>query len=102
VRGTGAASGSPSFSAPITDIALRGSPLASHEVAVATQRGPLLLDALEVARLLRIGRTKTYQLIASGELPVVRIGRCVRVSQSLLYSWVESRASTRVQGASQA
>jgi len=41
-----------------------------------------LLDALEVAELLGIGRTKTYELIARGELPVLRVGRCVRVPRS--------------------
>ncbi len=36
----------------------------------------LLLTAPEVARTLSLGRSKAYELMASGELPVVRIGRC--------------------------
>ena len=39
----------------------------------------LLLSVEEVARALRLGRSKTYELIASGELETVHIGRSVRV-----------------------
>ena len=40
---------------------------------------PLLLKVEAAAKLLSLGRTKTYALIASGELPVIRVGRAVRV-----------------------
>jgi excisionase family DNA binding protein len=56
----------------------------------------VLLRADEVSTLLRIGRTMTFQLIASGELPVVRIGRAVRVPRKQLEAWVLSRTSNRV------
>jgi excisionase family DNA binding protein len=46
------------------------------------------LDSREVARLLGISRTKTFQMIASAELPVVRIGRCVRIPREALLHWV--------------
>ncbi|HEX2679892.1 MAG TPA: helix-turn-helix domain-containing protein [Candidatus Dormibacteraeota bacterium] len=48
-----------------------------------------MIDSREVARLLGIGRTKTFQLIASGELPSVRLGRCVRVSSDALRRWID-------------
>ena len=51
----------------------------------------LLLRAEEVQEALGLGRSKTYQLIASGELPVVRIGRCVRVPAEALQLWVEKQ-----------
>jgi len=44
----------------------------------------LLLRVGEVAQLLNLGRTRTFELIASGELPVVRIGRAVRVPRNEL------------------
>ena len=40
----------------------------------------LLLRIPEVAEVLGIGRTKIYEMIATGELPTVRFGRAVRVS----------------------
>jgi excisionase family DNA binding protein len=55
--------------------------------------GVWLLRAGEVARLLGIGKTKTNEMLASGELPVVRIGRAVRVPRDLLQAWVQERTS---------
>ena len=41
--------------------------------------GSALLRVEVAARTLQIGRSKAYQLIATGELPSVRIGAAVRV-----------------------
>ena len=43
-----------------------------------------LLTVPETARLLRIGRNLTYQLVAEGEIPSVRLGRLIRVPRSAL------------------
>jgi excisionase family DNA binding protein len=51
----------------------------------------LLLRVEEVAETLGIGRSKTYELIAAGELPVVRLGRCVRVPAAAVRHWVEAQ-----------
>jgi excisionase family DNA binding protein len=48
----------------------------------------LLLDSREVSHLLGIGRTKAFEMMARGDLPVVRIGRCVRVPREALAAWV--------------
>ena len=52
---------------------------------------PLLLKAEEVAKLLRIGRSKVFAMLAAGELPVVRLGRSVRVPRAPLEGWIEER-----------
>jgi excisionase family DNA binding protein len=52
---------------------------------------PLLLTIPEVAKLLHLGRTKVYRLIADEGLPVMRFGRAVRVPHSLLQQWIEQR-----------
>ena len=62
---------------------------------VAKLGEPLLLDSLEVARLLGLGRTKVFQMMARSELPVVRIGRCVRVSRPALLAWIQERIVVR-------
>lgn len=49
----------------------------------------LLLRIPEVAETLGIGRTKIYEMIATGELPTVRFGRAIRISVSTLQRWVE-------------
>jgi excisionase family DNA binding protein len=51
----------------------------------------LLLRVPEAAERLGIGRTKMYEMIASGELPAIHIGRAVRISASALQKWVEER-----------
>ncbi len=51
----------------------------------------LLLRIPEAAETLGIGRTKIYELIATGELPTIRVGRAVRISVSTLQKWVETR-----------
>lgn len=43
---------------------------------------PLLLRIPEAAKLLSISRTTLYQLVARGEVPVLRIGRSVRISRT--------------------
>jgi excisionase family DNA binding protein len=53
-----------------------------------------LLDVGEVALVLGIGRTKAYQMMARAELPVVRIGRLVRVPRAGLADWIEQRTIT--------
>ncbi len=54
---------------------------------------PWLLDSRGVSRLLGISRTKTFQMMATAELPIVRIGRCVRVPREALLHWVLRQAS---------
>lgn len=54
---------------------------------------PLLLNSREVERLLGIGRTKVYELMAREQIPVVRIGRCVRVPSEELKSWIEHQTA---------
>ncbi len=48
----------------------------------------LLLRASEAAIMLGISRAKTYELLASGELPSIKIGRSVRISKTALYKWI--------------
>lgn len=58
---------------------------------------PEMLRVEEAARLLRLGRSKTYQLIKSRELPSVSFGtRSVRVPLSALREWVKEQASASV------
>jgi len=53
----------------------------------------MMPTADEVAATLRLGRSTTYQLIATGELLVVRIGRAIRVPRAALEVWVRRRTT---------
>lgn len=47
------------------------------------------LKVPEVAEMLQIARSRAYELVGSGEIPSVRIGRSVRVSRKELDHWLE-------------
>jgi excisionase family DNA binding protein len=50
-----------------------------HRPHGSTTPGRLLLTVVQAAEMLAIGRTTAYQLISSGDLEVVHIGRAARV-----------------------
>jgi excisionase family DNA binding protein len=49
------------------------------------------LTLTEVQRFLGLGRTKTYELVSTGEIPAIRIGRVLRVNRGELEAWLESK-----------
>lgn len=49
------------------------------------------LKVPEVAELLRVSRSRAYELVADGEIPAVKIGRSVRVSRKELDRWLEDQ-----------
>ena len=51
----------------------------------------LLLRIPEAAEVLGIGRSTLYELMATGEIPVVRIGRAVRIPRIAIADWVDSQ-----------
>jgi excisionase family DNA binding protein len=53
---------------------------------------PMLLRAAEAAKLLALGRTKVYELMANGSIPSVKIGRAVRIPRAGLERWVRQQA----------
>jgi excisionase family DNA binding protein len=59
----------------------------------ANQRGQevLLLTMVDAARLLSVGRTTMYELVGTGEIEVVHIGRSARVPVAALEEFVERR-----------
>lgn len=58
-----------------------------------TGTAKLLLTPEEAASALAIGRTKLYQLLASGALRSVRIDKCRRVPVSALQDLIERLAT---------
>lgn len=53
----------------------------------------LLLRVSEAQQLLSLSRSTVYAMVASGELPSVRIGRSVRVPVDALKQWVERQTN---------
>jgi excisionase family DNA binding protein len=59
---------------------------------------PLLLKAGDVGKLLGLGRSKVFAMVAAGELPVIRIGRSVRVPRAALERWVAAHTQNASSG----
>lgn len=56
-----------------------------------------LLTPMEVAARLRISRTVTYELIAAGILPAIRLSdKLIRVRRGDLAQWIASRSAAAV------
>lgn len=53
----------------------------------------MLLTVKDVEAALQLGRTRAYELVRSGELPVIRIGRAVRIPRDALRRWVEAQVA---------
>lgn len=49
----------------------------------------LLLKPIEVIQTLGVSKSKVYEMLARGELPSIRMGRCVRVPVASLNKWIE-------------
>jgi excisionase family DNA binding protein len=62
------------------------------------ERDPEFLTSREAARLLRIGRTKLWELTRVGEIPAYRLGSGrtspLRYRQSELVGWIERHRIT--------
>ena len=51
----------------------------------------ILMRPKEAAEALGLGLSKTYALLASGELPSIKVGRSIRISVAELHDWVRAR-----------
>ncbi|MBT3670609.1 MAG: helix-turn-helix domain-containing protein [Chloroflexi bacterium] len=52
---------------------------------------PTLLTGDEVAKILKVSKSFAYLLMKKGEIPVVRIGRSVRVNLEALNTFIENK-----------
>jgi excisionase family DNA binding protein len=55
------------------------------------QEQPVLLTVEQVCRIINLGRSKTYELIASNLIPSISIGRSRRVLREDLMAWIEKQ-----------
>lgn len=55
----------------------------------------MLLKPSEVTKVLNIGRSLVYELIAQGQIPSIRLGRCIRVPSASLEKWIKDHEITK-------
>jgi len=63
------------------------------EAPPATTRAPMLLTVRDLEAELQLGRTRTYELLRSGSIPVIRVGRALRVPRDALRRWVDEQTA---------
>jgi excisionase family DNA binding protein len=69
-------------------------PLANREPTVKTHQGePIAVRIPEAIRLIGIGRSKLYELMASGDVEVVKVGRCTLIPTASLHRLIERAKS---------
>lgn len=54
---------------------------------------PVLLRPSDVAALLQLSRSHVYELIASGAIPSLRVGRAIRIRRQDLDHWVNKQGA---------
>jgi excisionase family DNA binding protein len=69
--------------------------MSEHEEELVSEG---LADLPEVCRFLRLGRTKVYSLVTTGELPVVRLGRALRIPRRALLQYAARLLEQQRQG----
>jgi excisionase family DNA binding protein len=67
----------------------------NHGAFARTAGDALLLRPRDAARYLAISPRKLWELSNTGEIPSLRIGRCLRYSCDELRAWVAGRKSRR-------
>ncbi|WP_156839840.1 helix-turn-helix domain-containing protein [Novosphingobium aquimarinum] len=54
---------------------------------------PICVRINDAARMIGVGRTKLYELISTGELETVKIGKSTRVTTASIHDLVKRRCS---------
>lgn len=47
-----------------------------------------LITVPEMAEMLKISRSKAYSLIKNIDFPIIRIGKCIRISKKAMLQWL--------------
>jgi len=69
----------------------------SNETLLALFEDKVLLTVPEVAKILRIGRTKAYELVRDDIIPSIRLGKHIRVPLVSLKKWLQIQVNSDIQ-----
>ncbi|WP_075982951.1 helix-turn-helix domain-containing protein [Bacillus massilinigeriensis] len=53
---------------------------------------PLILNVSHVAEILGFSKKATHELMNSDDFPLLRIGRCKRVTKEAFFQWIEDHS----------
>lgn len=49
-----------------------------------------IITVLDMAKLLKISRSKAYELIKKDNFPIIKIGKCIRINKNQLFKWLHN------------
>jgi excisionase family DNA binding protein len=61
-----------------------------EEYFAATYSLPLVLSVADLAQVLQIGRNAAYELVNSGQIRIIRIGKNIRIPQASLLEYLDA------------
>lgn len=62
---------------------------------------PRLLRIKDVAQIMGIAPWRLYDLVRQGELPHIRIGKTIRISEAAIQGWIEKHETSTTKGSSE-
>lgn len=65
------------------------------------QERPLLLNAADGARLLKVSRSNVYELMHSRQIPSIRLGKRILIPREALVRFIEQASGDRMSASSQ-
>ena len=58
------------------------------KIPITPDNLPVVLSVQQLADVLQIGRNSAYDLVKSGQICSIRIGRAIRIPQSALFDYL--------------
>ncbi len=58
------------------------------KIPITPDNLPVVLSVQQLAEVLQIGRNSAYDLVKSGQIRSIRIGRTIRIPQSALFDYL--------------
>jgi excisionase family DNA binding protein len=55
---------------------------------------PLVLTASHIAEIMLISKPTVYQLMNEPDFPILKIGKCRRVTRDAFFKWLEKRSNS--------
>lgn len=62
----------------------------NKKISIISENLPVVLSVQQLAEVLQIGRNSAYDLVKSGQIRSIRIGRTIRIPQAALLEYLNN------------
>lgn len=60
----------------------------NKKISISSENLPVVLSVQQLAEVLQIGRNSAYDLVKSGQIRSIRIGKTIRIPQAALLEYL--------------